>query len=147
MKSHFEHYSLFSVPFIFLVCMMVAAGLTGCGGSSNPDCTVTSLNLAPPSGTANHLSASPGNKVQFAGFDSLQSLPSGCVTVAITQASRPDLKWTVSDAANVTIGNTQNVDYGVATCVNAAPGPVTVTASGLNGKGATITGTASLTCN
>jgi len=122
MKSHLEHHSLFSIPFIFLVCMMAVAGLTGCGGNSNPDCTVTALNLLPLSGAANHLSASPGNPVQFAGFDSLQSLPPGCSTVAIAQASRVDLKWAVSDAVNVTMGNTQNVDYGVATCVNAVPG-------------------------
>lgn len=147
MKSKPANDLLFSVPFIFLAGMVLMAGMTGCGGHSNPDCTVTALNLFPMSGTANHLAASPGNKVQFSGFDALNTLPSGCVTVAITQANRIDLKWTVSDTVNVTIGNTQNVDYGQATCVNATAGAVTVTATGPNAKGAMITGTATLTCS
>jgi hypothetical protein len=146
MKSHLANDALFSIPFIFLAIITVVAGLSGCGGNSTPDCTVTALNLSPTAGTADHAAASPGNQVQFLGFDTLNRLPSGCFTVAVTQAARLDLKWTVSDATNVTIGNTQNVDYGVATCVNAASGPVTVTATGTNAKGATITGTATLTC-
>jgi hypothetical protein len=141
-----DHRSLFSLPFIFLAGMVVIAGLAGCGGHSTPDCTVTALNLGPAAGTADHLAASPGNQVQFSGFDALNTLPSGCLTVGITQAMRTDLKWTVSDPVNVTIGNTLNVDYGRATCVNATAGPVTVTASGPNAKGTTITGTATLTC-
>ena len=53
-------------------------------------------------------------------------------------AIRTDLKWTVSDPANVSIGNTQGMDYGLATCNNAGAGVVTVTATGANVKNATI---------
>ncbi|HEY7403713.1 MAG TPA: hypothetical protein VIB39_09340 [Candidatus Angelobacter sp.] len=47
---------------------------------------------------------------------------------------------------NTKIGNTPNVDNGLATCINATPAPVTVTATGTNSQGSTITGTATLTC-
>lgn len=106
------------------------------------DCSVAlALAVAPATASADHLAASPGNKVQFVAGD---QPPPGCPPTP--GPVRADLKWTVSDPVDVTIGNTQGVDYGVATCNNATAGPVTVTATGLNSKGATITGTAMLTC-
>lgn len=114
----------------------------GCGGSSPPDCsTALALGVLSSSPAADHLAAPPGNKVSFFGFD---VLPAGCPPTP--GPIRPDLHWTVSDTANVTIGNTANVDYGVATCINATPAPATVTATGTNQRGATISGTATLTC-
>jgi len=137
----------FSIPFIFLTTMAMLAALTGCGGhSSTPDCTVNSFNISPATATADHLAAPPGNQVQFFGFDAINTLPPGCSTVAVTQAARIDLKWVVSDPVNVAIGNTQGVDYGLATCNNATAGAVTITATGPNARNATIAGTATLTC-
>ena len=139
--------------YCFLLCvafagLIVMAGTTGCGGTTKLACTTTALNIAPPSATANHAAATPANRAGFSAFNALNTLPAGCVPLGVaTQAQRVDLKWTVSDTANVTIGNTVGVDYGIATCVNAAPAPVTVTASGPNEKGVTITGTGTLTCN
>lgn len=117
--------------------------ITGCGGHSQPDCTVVlGLTVAPQTATADHLAASPGNKISFVGSNSI--VP-GCIPTPVPL--RLDLHWSVSDSANVTIGNTQNVDYGVATCIHATPSPATVTATGTNRLGTTISGTATLSCN
>ena len=127
---------------LFLLPLLLTAFSVGCGGSSTPDCGVAvALFVAPASGTADHLAASPGNKVQFVGGN---QPPAGCPPPPV--AIRTDLKWTVSDPANVTIGNTQGVDYGVATCNSATAGAVTVTATGANIRNAPITGMAALTC-
>lgn len=123
----------------------MSSAFVGCGGSSH-DCTPSSLAITPSAATAMHLAAPPANKVQFNGFSDGSSVPSGC-PVSFVEAIRTDLKWTASDSVNVTIGNIQGVDYGVATCNSATSQPVTITATGPNSKGATISGTASLTCN
>jgi len=116
---------------------------TGCGGHSQPDCSVVlALTVAPQTATADHLAASPGNKITFVGAN--DTVP-GCIPTP--GPIRLDLNWSVSDTTNVTIGNTANVDYGVATCVHATPSPATVTATGTNRLGATIHGTATLACN
>lgn len=129
--------------FLFLLTLSVVVLNEGCGGTPpKPNCGVAvGLAVAPPTATADHLAAAPGNKITFVGAD---APPDGC---PLTPGPlRLDLKWSVSDPANVSIGNTQNVDYGTATCVNATPAPATVTATGTNGLGATITGTGTLTC-
>jgi hypothetical protein len=125
-----------------LTPLLVIAGSAGCGGHSQPDCSVAmGLSVAPQTATADHLAAAPGNKISFVAAD---TPPPGCIPTP--GPIRLDLQWSVSDMANVTIGNTQKVDYGVATCVRATPAPATVTATGMNKNGATITGTAMLAC-
>jgi hypothetical protein len=112
-----------------------------CGGSAAPNCALaTALTVSPSVATGDHTAASPGNQTQFLGFD--QVVP-GCPP---PPSFRTDLTWTVSDPVNVTIGNTPGPNNGMATCINATAGAVTVTASGLNIQGATITGTAAPTC-
>jgi len=134
-----------AVPKVFLpslLSLLLIALSAGCGGHSSPDCSVAvALFVSPSAATADHLAAAPGNKISYVGGN---GTPDGCIPQPAPL--RLDLKWSVSDSTNVSIGNTPNVDYGVATCINAAPAPVTVTASGLNKLGATITGTATLTC-
>lgn len=126
---------------VFFVALLTMA-IVGCGGHSQPNCGVAvSLFVAPASATADHTAAAPGNKVSYVGGD---TPPPGCPPTP--GPLRLDLKWSVSDPANTTIGNTPNVDYGIATCINATPSPVTVTATGANSQGTTITGTATLTC-
>jgi hypothetical protein len=126
----------------FLLPLLLIALSAGCGGTSAPDCSVAvGLAVAPSTATADHLAAAPGNKVSFVASD---QPPAGCPPTP--GPIRLDLLWSVSDPANVTIGNTQKVDYGVATCIHATPAPVTVTATGANTHGATITGTATLAC-
>jgi hypothetical protein len=138
-RSYRAHPTLFLLP---LLLVFMNAGCGGNSSSSQIDCTVAlGLDVIPQSGTADHTLAPPGNKVNFFGADSTRP---GCPPVP--GPIRLDLKWTVSDTVNTKIGNTANVDYGVATCINATPAPVTVTATGTNRLGTTITGTGTLTC-
>ena len=131
----------FYLLFFLLISPIVVN--TGCGGTAPPNCGLAlGLAVAPPSITLDHLAAPPGNSVTFVGAD---TVPKGCIPPP--GPIRLDLHWTVSDTANVTIGNTKNVDYGLATCVHATPVPATVTATGTNSRGDTISGTATLTCN
>lgn len=133
--KHLPYTAAFLLLLLVIVCV-------GCGGHSQPDCsTAVALGLLPASATADHAAAAPGNKVSFIGFD---TLPNGCIPTP--GPIRQDLKWSVSDTVNTTIGNTLNVDYGVATCINTTPAPVTVTATGTNRLGAMISGTATLAC-
>ena len=127
--------------FLRMPFLLLMAFSAGCGGHS-PDCTAfDALFVVPQSATADHAAAAPGNKVSFV---SGNATPLGCPPMPVPL--RTDLKWTVSDTANTSIGNTPNVDYGVATCINTTPTPVTVTATGTNGMGATISGNATLVC-
>ena len=129
-----------SCPVFFVAVLMMA--IIGCGGHSQPNCGVAvSLFVAPPSAAADHTAAAPGNKASFVGGD---NAPLGCPPTP--GPIRLDLKWSVSDTVNTTIGNTPNVDYGVATCINATPSPVIVIATGTNFQGTTIRETATLTC-
>src|SRR5262249_42361992 len=145
MEARYSDRRLYSVPLIsakldvtsnriaralvvlqFLALLIVSSA--GCGGSPKPDCGVAiALAVAPPTATADHAAAPPGNKIQFVALD---AIPPGCRPTPGPAVPRQDLKWTVSEPANVTIGNTPNVDYGLATCNNATAGTVTVTASG-----------------
>jgi hypothetical protein len=126
----------FSFLFLLLIIFCI-----GCGGKSQVDCTPLDLAVSPQTATADHAAAAPGNQISFIAFDGLRP---GCPPTP--GPIRTDLKWSVSDTVNTKIGNTLNVDYGVATCINATPSPVTVTATGTNGLGTTIMGTATLTC-
>lgn len=127
---------------LFLLPLLLVIVSAGCGGKSQVDCSVAlGLSVAPMSATADHAAAAPGNKISFVASD---TPPPGCLPTP--GPLRMDLKWSVSDTVNTTIGNTPNVDYGVATCINTTSSPVTVTATGTNRLGNTITGTATLTC-
>jgi hypothetical protein len=139
MKHRVNYLSLLLILSLFLCLAMFN---TGCGGTAPPDCTVAvRLAVAPQTATADHLAAPPGNKITFVGAD---VPPDGCPPTP--GPIRLDLKWSVSDPVNVTIDSTQGVNNGTATCVNATPAPVTVTATGTNRLGTTISGTATLSC-
>ena len=126
---------------VLLLSLVIA--IAGCGGKTqmHVDCTPLSLDVAPQSATADHAAAAPGNKISYVASNSIRP---GCIPTP--GPLRTDLKWSVSDTVNTTIGNTPNVDYGVATCINATPAPVTVTAAGPGSMGTTITGTGTLAC-
>jgi len=137
-RATIKHFSCTASLFLLLF----VTTCLGCGGHSQPDCSVAvALGVAPNNATADHAAAPPGNKISFVASD---TLPNGCIPTP--GPIRQDLKWSVSDTANTTIGNTLNVDYGVATCINATLALVTVTATGTNRLGAMISGTATLAC-
>ena len=109
--------------------------LCGCatapGGGS---CTVTTvLAVSPASGTADHSAAAPGNQQKFSAVESFSSITSGCAVPLVVPVVYP--AWTSSDPVDVTVSSAADSTNGLATCVNAALAPVTLTAS--VGTGAT----------
>ncbi|SRR5579859_1734290 len=122
--------------------LLLPAALIGCGGKSAIICTINSISVSPATATVNHLAAPPGNTQQFSAFQA--SAPSGC---SFQLSNLRTATWSVSDPVNVSISNVQDNTYGVATCKNATPGAVTVTATVPAGNGTNVTSTASLTCN
>lgn len=115
----------------------------GCGGSpQGASCAITAIHISPATATANHAAASPANSQHFDAF--VSSASNGC---SIQLSALSNATWTVSDAVNAEIGNQQNVNYGTATCINAAPAPITVTATVPAGNGSNVSATATLTCN
>jgi len=130
---------------VVLLLLVSASVLGGCGGSYNnpaPACFINGINVSPQTATVNHAAAAPGNTEHFDAFQS--SAPPGC---AFTAASLQNAVWTVSDPVNASIGNQANVNYGTATCLNAAASPITVTATVPSGNGGNVSATAALTCN
>lgn len=75
------------------------------------------------------------------------SASNGC---AFTAAQLQTALWSVSDTVNASISNSHdqsNTNYGRATCINAAPSPITVTAAVPSGNSNTaISANATLTC-
>ena len=99
------------------------------------------LGVQPQTVTLNHASAN-----NFQQFGAAETLPAGCSGAVPALAFLPT--WSTSDPADVSISNARNNTNGIATCLHATPGPVTVTATtqGVNGS-PTLTGTATLMCN
>jgi hypothetical protein len=122
-----------------IVCLL----FIGCGGlPQDPSCAITAIHISPATATADHTAASPGNAQHFDAFETNAS--NGCMFQA---SALQHATWTLSDAVNAEIGNQQNVNYGTATCINAAPAPITVTATVPTGNGSNVSATATLTCN
>ena len=123
----------------------LAAALS-CGGvGSSNQCLVTGINVSPQAVTIDHSAAAPANSQMFLAFQTSSS--PGC---AFTAAQLQNALWSVSDPVNASISNSHdqnNVNYGRATCINAAPSPITVSASVPSGNGSTALGAnATLTC-
>jgi len=131
-------------PLAITVLFVFAIVLVSCG-TAGTKCHFSSLNVS-ASGptTADHTAVPPGNKVHFSAFGMSQQSECGS-----TQANLTNVTWSVSDTANVSISNTQDITFGDATCLKATSGPITVTAtlpSDLN-NGFAASGTATMTCN
>ncbi len=128
------------VALIFLI--FAAVILLSCG--STVVCAFHSVNVSGSTSVAvDHSALPPGNQARFTAFGN--DATAGC---AFFQSNLMNVTWTVSDTQNVSISNTKDATYGVATCINATTGPVTVTAtlpSDLN-NGTTATGTSNMTC-
>jgi hypothetical protein len=116
--------------------------LIGCGGSPHDtSCAITAIKVFPATAAIDHTAASPGNAQHFDAFETAAS--NGC---SFTFNALANATWTLSDAVNAEVGNQQNVNYGTATCINAAPAPITVTATVPTGNGSNVSATATLTC-
>jgi hypothetical protein len=105
----------------YLVCGLLCVLLTSCGGG-DLGCAMTGIVVSPGSATADHNATAPGNGKQFF---ALSVVPHGCAVTAVVL--QPN--WSVSDGVDVSISNVHDGSDGTATCVNATPGQVTVTAT------------------
>jgi len=118
--------------------------LLGCGAPQNPNCELTyPLEIGPLTATADHTASPPGNQVQFQASVSPYSNVPGCAVpeyIAIVYAT-----WSLSDPIDAQISSAANSTNGLASCVNSAKNPITVTAT-YTANGTTQTRTASLTC-
>ena len=127
--------------------LLIAGVLCGCGTQNNPCVEGMDFRVVPAAGTASHLSAAPGNQVKFTATSQPYVISgSGCALpqiVASVQAT-----WTTSDAKNVSISSAAGATNGLATCLGATSGAVTITATNtLNMPKTTPTmATATLTC-
>lgn len=124
---------------ILFVALLLASAAIGCG-TTNHDCTMTALSIAPLDATASHTAAAPGNQQQFIASP---VLPAGCPPPPVPFDFAT---FAVSDPANVSISNAQDQTHGTATCKGATAGPATITATATVGAAA-VTGFARLTCN
>lgn len=102
---------------LFALALLLCGGLVvGCGGSTQNSCTITA-NISPPSGTADHTLAPPGNQVQFM---TQSNVVGNCPLAPDAQGA-----WATSDTANTSINQ-----QGMATCLNATSTPAMITNSG-----------------
>jgi hypothetical protein len=122
----------------FIAAVLVSVGC----GNTPQSCDLTGLSISPSTATADHGVSAPGNHVQFvAGLVAKGQCAFGACVNCWGQT------WTVSDPVNVSISN-DALDNGIATCLRATNGAVTITATApVSGKSTqTVTGTATLTC-
>ena len=106
--------------FAFLLFLLLAGLSAGCGSSPNNQCVIRTATM-PQSATADHTMAAPGDQVQF----SLQSSTVGMCPLSADFVG----VWSTSDSVNTSISN-QAPTEGLATCLNATTGPVTISNSG-----------------
>jgi hypothetical protein len=127
---------------LLLLAVFFSIGCADGALNANPRCFITGMNVSPATATIDHTAAPPANSQQFAAFQT--SAPSGC---AFALSNLQTVTWTLSDPVNASISNTHDATYGRATCINAAPAPITVTGTVPAGNGSNVTATAALTCN
>jgi hypothetical protein len=130
------------------ILFTTALWLVGGGGSasSKSGCFTTAIKVSPGTAIIDHTASAPGNSLQFDAFTTAAT--SGC---NFSLANLQNATWSISDPVNANISNSHdqfNANYGRATCINAAPVPITVTATVPSGDGSSnVSSTATLTCN
>jgi len=105
--------------------------------------TGITVQAGPASGAAppDHTAKPPANQEQFNAY-TIADEGSCRLPVPITPSRAT---WTVSDIGNVKISSAQDATNGLATCVRATAGPVTVTAT-VTLDSFTNSGTSTITC-
>ena len=125
---------------------VLALGLMGCAATQNPTsgCSLTNvLSVGPTAATADHAATAPGNQAQFQATLAPHASAPGCPVpqyIALVDAT-----WTLSDPLDAQISSAANSTNGLASCVNAASNPITVTAT-YSVSGVMQTQSATLTC-
>jgi hypothetical protein len=116
--------------------------LAGCGAGSS-DCTLTTLlTVGPATATADHAATAPGNQQQFSAYVDPSTQP-GCPIPQWVAKASPT--WTNPAPLAISISSAQDQTNGLATCLAATTGAVTLTAT--VGTGLTAqTKTVALTC-
>jgi len=121
----------------------LSAVLLGCAAPQNPSCNLSSVfAVGPTSATADHSATPPGNQAQFQATVSPYSSVPGCPVPQYILLLQPT--WSLSDPLDAQISSAPGTN-GLATCMNAAANPITVTAT-YTSNGTTQTKTATLTC-
>ena len=116
--------------------------LAGCGAAS-PNCTLTYvLSVSPATATADHAATPPGNQQKF--YAALEpSAAPGCPVPQNVGIAYP--AWTNPAPLAISISSAQDQTNGLATCLKATTGAVTLTATvgtGLTAQSKTV----QLTC-
>lgn len=139
MSNHFK---------LLVMALLLPLALAGCGGGT--DCLISSMNVSPQTTIADHNAPPPGNAQAF---KARGSVPEGCASPAGTQTPQVDgltnVVWSVSDTTKVSISNSHDGTFGVATCLGATSDAVTVVANlpaGSN-SGRALVASGKLTCN
>lgn len=126
---------LFAVVSLGLILLITV----GCGGSGSGTCQPVAINVNPPTASADHAAAAPGNSQVFSATEQLGgggACPSA--TGALINSN-----WTASDpSVHLSPSPTNQL---TATCTAMVGSPVTIAATAADGSG--LTGHASLTCN
>jgi hypothetical protein len=126
-----------------VVLAMLAAVVLVCGScNSAGDGSLKAIRVDPATATASASAATPNNQVRFVAWPEWNG--------GFHPASNlGNVDWASSDPVNAPISNVRDVTHGVATCLQVAAGPVTISATAPKetGSSETITGTATLTCN
>jgi hypothetical protein len=132
----------------YSLALLFSVAAAGCGVADQRCNTSVVDSVGPAAATADHLSAAPANQAQFTATAAPGATPEGseCAVPAIIVKLTP--AWSVSDKINVKISSAQDATNGLATCVGATTGPVTVTATQVTASTGVsqIVGTATLTC-
>ena len=99
-----------------VLCLVTAPPLA----AINEPCKITTA-INPPSATADHRAAPPGNEAQFSASSTVEG---NCPMI-------PDVRgeWSSSDLDNTTISS-QSATEALAVCLHATPQPVTIRYSG-----------------
>jgi hypothetical protein len=102
------------------------------------------MSVSPTSATADHTQAAPANQVKFQSIVSPTASP-GCAVPAWVMTAAP--AWTNPDPKDISIDSSSDASMnGLATCMGATSGPVTLTASFTLGTNAPVTQAVTLTC-
>lgn len=115
---------------ILTVALLAPLAIEGCGSggtAQDQQCTVSyPLTVTPLAATLDHMSVGTANQVQFRGIAYAVSVPASC-------PQRTDLEaleyatWSNPDSADIQISSAYDASNGLASCINATAGAVTIT--------------------